>query len=384
MNNLNKTLTLTFVAALCLGAAYALEKNIENTNQASVAVEKNPQSLRESLNKVLPDSTSKQEQINNVINASNSAEAIKAWQPVVDVLLKNYYVARDDLAGFQKIGKVINSLSYVIDHCVAQLQGNLKSDPQLAKDLIQLYFRVANYYSIANDFEQASAWLDKTEVYVKAEGLQQTENNSVYYNLRGGEWARQYQAGKLNNFPHESVENFEQALSIHQSLGNTLASNKHMRHVQMCLASNITQEAIWIVQTEQKVTPKVKAMIARAEKLLNELEPNLTNDPYRIAGVLQARSNISLLRGEFDEAIAQMHKAAAAMPPKDSGQLSGILNDYANVCVAKAAASLIRANNISAGKAENMYAEQATVGMEQIDQHPYAQLARIIEKQPKA
>lgn len=333
---------------------------------------------QQDLTKLLAEYPDNQTLILNLENEKTDAGLIQAWQAIVQALNKTYYVARNDLSGFQKIQKVIKPLENITETVVSQLNGKLKNNPELAAEIMQLHFRVANYYSIANDFNQAQKWLDRAGKFMNENNLQISKEAAVYHNLRGGELSRQYQAGKLKEYPAASIKEFEEALVIHKKLGNTLKDNTHMRHIQMCLASVIMQDAIWQTLQNDKITKQVRAEMDRTNKLLNELEPTLGDDGYRIAGTLQIRSYVSTLQGNFDQSLTYISQAQTAMPQKDTGQLSNLLNEYANICVAKAAANLLESNKLTAGKAENMYAEQAQRSMQEISTHPYAKLARIV------
>lgn len=322
--------------------------------------------------------------INNLAAAKTDEQLIKDWQAIVQALNKTYYVARNDLSGFKKLQKVIKPLESVTLDCMDQLKGKLNNNKELAAEILQLQFRVANYYSIANNFAQSKAWLDRANDFIQSNNLQDTPEAAVYHNLRGGELSRQYQAGKLKTYPTASITEFEDALAIHKKIGHTLQANTHMRHIQMCLAGVIMQDALWITQTQQQVTPEVKQLMARSSELLDELEPYLGDDGYRIAGALQIRSYISTLNGDFMKAFDQINKAKHAMPVKDAGQLSSLLNEYSNICVALAQANLEQSQDLTAGKAENMYAEKAKVNMQDISKHPYAKLAIIVMNSNKA
>ncbi len=55
-----------------------------------------------------------------------------------------------------------------------------------------------------------------------------------------------------------------------------------------------------------------------------------------------------------------------------------------NICVALAQANLLQSQDLTAGKAENMYAEKAKINMKDISKHPYTKLAIIVINSNKA
>lgn len=338
------------------------------------------QILRDQLENLLASNPDKDDLISQLDTADEEG-IVEVWGLIVPVLLSTYYAARDDIKGFERLANAISDLEPVTDLCIATLTGKFKDHNKLANDLVQLQFRVSQYYSLSNQFEKCMVRHAKTEQYLADEGLEETLNGAIWNNLCGGDLARQYTAGNLAEFPHSSVEHFQKALAIHNKIGSTLEKTKEMRHIQMCLTNVMLQEAMFLVLKHQEYTTEMYEEVETAEGLISSLEPHVFGDLYRMAGLCQSRSYVSILYGNFAEALSQIEQAADLMPKEQYGQSAHIHNDNGDVHLMIAALRYMQAIELTTNRSETMYGVKSAASLKLLEEIPYVKLMKIIKQQ---
>ena len=132
------------------------------------------------------------ELVSNVCNADDLAAKQTAWQNILDVILKAYYVARDDIAKFKAMRDMVGPLSVMLENFVTEFDGKLQHNPLLAAQGAQAFFRVANFYGMDDKADVCSKWHNAAEKYIFNNGLDKTQELAILYNLRGGEISRRF------------------------------------------------------------------------------------------------------------------------------------------------------------------------------------------------
>jgi hypothetical protein len=311
--------------------------------------------------------------LNDFENSENPDAKLAAWQALADVVLKAYYVARDDNAMFKSMRDMIEPLTIFAAAYVNEFNGKLQNDKVFAAKIVQLLFRVANFYGMADQPEICSQWHDKAEQFIVANGLENTSEYAILLNLRGGELSRRFKMyntdGSLNEFPEACVDYFQRALDLHKKIGSTLATTPHMRHVQMCLAAVKVQRLQYEFQSIKPQTAAFKQhfkdSIHGVFELLHALYPTLGLDGYRIAQCLQIEAQLYLLQGEMTKAVEMATASIPFMPEKQNGQRSNLLNEVANIYITMA--------NVLYGSIGNT---ESKFMLKQMADHPYTKLAQ--------
>jgi len=311
--------------------------------------------------------------LSNFEKSDDPVVKLAAWQALADIVLKAYYVARDDAAMFKTVREVIEPLGIFAAAYVDEFDGKLQDKQIFSAKIAQLLFRVANFNGMADQAEICSQWHDKAEKFILNNGLENTQEYAVLLNLRGGEISRRFKPynadGSLNKFPVECVDYFQRALDLHTKIGSTLQTTAHMRHVQMCLAT----VKVKVLQYEFESATKLHAELKQHLKvsaheifeLLHTLYPTLGLDGYRIAQCLQIEGQVHLLQGELSKAVELATAAIPFMPEKQSGQRSNLLNKTGDMYVAMA-----QALYLAAGNSESKFM------IKQMADHPYTKLAQ--------
>lgn len=335
--------------------------------------------------------------IDNLDVADNQEKLQNAWQAIIKSLNPEYYVARDNTKKFYAVQPNIEALVNAVTAAEVALNGNLANNQSLAEDMTQFIFKVSNFYSIAStleadNFDICSKWLEKAHKFITENNLLESKQHSIWYNLIGGHKSREYQMGRSIERPEASVADFKNAVRIRKEiLGNSLdnPNDIDLRHVQMCLASTLLQDAMWCV-LHNGFTDDVKQSCVEARQYLSELTDarlilaNGKPDLYRRAGCAQSFGYLQMLEGHFKDARESMHRASELMKESigatgATGQLSAILNDEANSLIAlyaitnddsyfqKAKKCFQESISLSEGQFEQMYADVARKSLNQLD-----------------
>lgn len=311
--------------------------------------------------------------LHNFEHSVNPEEKLAAWQALIDVVLKAYFVAMDDNVMFKSVREVIEYLTIFAAVYVDEFNGKLQNDKIFAAKIVKLLFSVANFYGTADQTENCIQWHDKAERFMLDNDLANTQEYAVLLNLRGEEALRRFKPyntdGSLNKFPAACVVYYQQALDLHTKIGSTLAATPHMRHVQMGLAAVKAQKLQYEFEKTNPQTAEFKKYIKESThevyELLHDLYPTLGLDGYRIAQCLQIESQLYLLQGELSKAIEMATASIPFMPEKQNGQRSNLLNKVGNIYVAMA--------NVlyqTSGNTESKFM------IKQMADHPYTKLAQ--------
>ncbi len=326
----------------------------------------------------------------DAVNAGDQAQLNSAWQAIIKLLNPAYYVARDNTKKFNSVRPHMLALETAVNAAHTALSGNLAENNGLAADLVQFIFKVSNYYSIAStldaaNFDTCSMWLQCAAETILSNGLEDSLQHSIWHNLIGGHKSRAYQMGRDIGRPNAAVKHFAEAVRIHKEVLHSSLDNPNdveLRHVQMCYASTMLQDAMWVTLDAADLTAESIAARERAVELLNELTDarlvlkDGSPDLYRRAGREQARGYAFTLAGNFTAAAQSMQCAADLMRAAigatgATGQLSAILNDQAEALISlayatrspenldRARALLDESIALSAGQFEQMYADNA-------------------------
>lgn len=296
----------------------------------------------------------------------------KAWQDIFEVILKAYYVARDDSTKFKTVRDIIPLLAVVVDTFVTEFDGQLQENQFLASQVAQAFFRVANCYGMDDQSDVCNKWLSKAENFIVSNGLENTQELAILYNLYAGEVSRRFQSynpdGSLNTnpFPVECIYYFQKALDLHRDIGSTLSNTAHMRHVLMCLSSVKSQELVHRLHLSDTFSPELQHdLLVDSEvvfKLLEDLKPYVKQDGYRIGGILQIESLLYMLQGDASSAVDASRAALEYMPITQTGQYSSALNNAADIHVFMGALLYL-----TLGFEEDIY--------KIIEEHPFSKIA---------
>lgn len=260
--------------------------------------------------------------INDLLSSDHDINAkATAWHEIINPLNFKYYME------FDKITLHIAALAATASVAIQELDGKLGDNTELASDVVQFIFKIANYYYIAStlndvNFDECTYWLLKAKYFINNNSLKNSIHDATLHNLMGKHKSRAYQTGRDTNRPLETVMHFKEAVRIHkEELGSSL-DNPHdiaLRHVQICYSKAMLQDAVWCILHDGKISADVQQTIAEAKSLLEELTPerlvlkNSKPDLYSQANCLQAEGEALMLAGNFAEAIIKITSASTIM-----------------------------------------------------------------------
>lgn len=338
-----------------------------------------------------------------IANAQDDiTKLVDAWKPIVTILNKDYYIARDKTEKFDEVSPLINSLELIVQECVSAFDGKAASADFIG-DIVQLHFKCSNYFSLASTLSPANlgkctSWLEKAGAFIDKNDLTDTRSHAIWHNLIGGHESRQYQMGLMELHPESSVEHFRQAVRIQRDvLGNKVNAQNavELRHVMMCLGSTLVHRATSLAlcvtdyaqldKDLQEIVPEADAVLSQLTDDCLVLPQDGKPDLYRRAGTKQYTGYLALLQGDFDRACSLLDQAAIDMEKSlpatgAKGQLSQILNDVAKMHDAKAAAVRLRSIELSENDFEQMYADNAKRDLARSNNNPYSRLGEIVVK----
>lgn len=337
------------------------------------------------LDTLLDDNEENTQLVDNLDAAQTKDDLEQAWIETIQAVNKKYSLTRSDVssAKFNLFKDNLERLKTVLEACAADASAQYMVN--IRQDLAQLHFRIMNYYSIANEFALCKQWHEKAANYIIACGLSGSKTDAILHQLRGAEFCRQFQAGVLldqegkliSEFPKASIVEMQKGLGIYKELGSNLASEDHMRHTQMCLASVMLDRAEWLIKNVG-TNEEVESLCHHAVELMNELEPLVQTDAYKLAGVCESRCKANMLNGQFDAALVDIQKAISSMPEVAKGQRVRLYKIKADVGISIAVQNNNIALTLSDCEAENMYVKAAQVSQEQLATHSQAQIATSI------
>lgn len=312
--------------------------------------------------------------ITELCSAANDSQAKQqAWQAIFEVILKAYYVARDDTAKFNIVRDMVDSLAVVTDAFVVEFNGKLRENLALAAQGAQAFFRVANFYGMDSQVAVCNQWHKKAENFIFSNGLEKTQELAILYNLSAGEIFRNFQLynpdGSLNTnpFPIECIYYFKKSLDLHHEIGSTLEDTPHMRHVLMCLAHVKAEELKHRLLCSDPFTLELKDELqvnaTAILKSLEQLKPYVINDGYRMGSILGSESLLYMLQGDATNAVEASRASLDYMPIEQSGQYSYALNNAADIHVFMGTILYLSTDIV-----EDIY--------KIIEDHPYAQMAK--------
>src|SRR5687767_8837825 len=128
----------------------------------------NPVEFNQHLSNLLMDKENREDIIQRLNDGIADAQGdvtklIEAWKPLVAILNKEYWVARDNTQKFHKVSALINSLELIVGECISVFAGQAEASADFMAEVAQLHFKCSNYYSIAStlhkdNLAKCSSW----------------------------------------------------------------------------------------------------------------------------------------------------------------------------------------------------------------------------------
>lgn len=317
--------------------------------------------------------------------------------------------SRDNADKFATLLPIIEEIRHVVEACVEYFDGKLYTDEEMAHEVIQLMFKISNFYSIQGDREVCTKWLTKQKEFIaNNKVLQNTADHAVWHNLIGGHLSRAYHEGIDEVHSLESIEHFREAVRIRmEHLDQRVRKPEctDLRHVVMCLASTLAQRAESLVLYDGTISPEVMELCVESlkvsESLTTDVLVNAKREPdhYRRAGASQWQAKVEMILGNLVDAKSEIEFAETEMEQhceqyNAHGQLAmikvdvaGIYQFYSYFCTGEEKENLIRLSQQKLNEAisicveygtEPMYKEQAQRDLEAGSNNRFISLAQAV------